>query len=243
MSERIAVLLNKDGTPVRKEGVIVFAPMTLRRTAHVSDNQVDVFHCAFCGSGGIVARGDGSIECSFCNSAFTVTVSPLYPAFPQSVNGQPYPWPGRPDGGVDPSMMGPIGGDPSAAAGGSGFGGKLIPGNGGGDDADPDGDGDSDGPPWAKGSDDEGDSSSDDSSDDGDGDEATVGGKKKPPFGKKSYLTVTGARLPEDEYIRHLAIATAADPNAVAARIREERRMEPRRRNHAPFDLSERRVQ
>lgn len=244
--DRIATLLDKNNAPVRVNGDVACVPMpepSLRREAHVSGNQVDVLHCPFCGSGGVVARSDGSIECTFCNAAFTVTVSPMYAAFPQSVGGQEYPWPGRPG---DPAMMG---GDPNAA-GGDGYGGGLIPGGG---DGDPDGDGDtdSDGPPWAD-SDDEADSSSDGDDDDGsdEKDEAEVGGKKKPPFGKKSsvmaphrsdaftrgdlasfgsrdpmiYSTATGGRLPEREYMRHLAIATSADPNAMAARIREERR-------------------
>jgi hypothetical protein len=166
-----------------------------------------------------VARADGSIECTFCNSAFTVTVSPVYPSFPQSVNGQPYPWPGRPDGGVDPSMMGDPNADPNASPDGSGFGGKLVPGNGGAEDVgdgDDDSDGDSDdAPPWAK---------DDDDSDDDDS-EAEVGGKKQPPFGKKkSYRTATGAVLPAEEFMRHLAIATAKDPNTMAAQVRAERR-------------------
>lgn len=229
---REAVLLDEHGRPATFEGKVLSVPLpdSNRKTAHVSGNQIDCFHCCFCGSGDIVARSDGSIECGYCNSAFTVTVSPMYPAFPMSMGGQPYPWPGRPDGGMDPAMMG----DPNAA-GGDGFGGSLIPGGGGPDDADGDGDGDGDdGPPWAKGGD--GDDSGDEgaSSDDGDdkGKEAEVGGRKKPPFGKKSsvgpvvpmYRTAAGTPLPEVEFMRHLAISTAKDPNAMAARIRCERK-------------------
>lgn len=218
--DRIATLLDERGQPALRGRDKIIVPMPdMRRQAHVSGNQVDVLHCPFCGSGAVVARSDGSIECSFCNSAFTVTVSPVYPAFPMSVNGQPYPWPGRPADGMDPAMMG----DPNAAAaaGDPNYGGSLIPGGGGDPDADPNGDGN----PFADGgdeSDDEGGPPS--GGDDKDDKEAEVGGKKQPPFGKKkSYLTATGALLPEDEYVRHLAIATAADPNAMAARVRESR--------------------
>ena len=70
---RIATLLDDQG-----EATEYFA-----KIAHVSGNQIDVLHCPFCGSGAIVARSDGSINCSFCNAAFTVTASPVYPAFPE----------------------------------------------------------------------------------------------------------------------------------------------------------------
>ena len=221
MSERIAVLLDK-GQPATFKDRLLSVPVPFPRvtkTAHVSGNQIDVFHCPFCGSGAVVARSDMSIECSFCNSAFTVTVSPVYPAFPMSVNGQPYPWPGRPDGGMDPAMMG---GDPNAAGGG--FGGQLIPGGG---DGGPEGDGDGDdAPPWADDGDGSGDEGAAPEGGDDEDTEAEVGGKKKPPFGKKksSLRTANGTLLPRDEYMRHLAISTAKDPNAMAARIKQERR-------------------
>lgn len=225
MSQRVAVLLDERGAPATFNGRVLSVPLPpMRRTAHVSGNQIDVFHCPFCGSGAVVARSDLSIECSFCNSAFTVTVSPVYPAFPMSMGGQPYPWPGRPDG--DPAMLG---GDPNAMTGGPmgdpGYGGSLIPGGAGAPGGDEDGDGDDDAPPWAKDGDD------DDSGNEGDDDdtEAEVGGKKKPPFGKKSsrqtvcYRTANGGLLPPQEYMKHLAIKTARDPNAMAARIKQER--------------------
>jgi hypothetical protein len=229
---REAVLLDKDNRFVTgPSGQPMSVPVPepgIRRTAHVSGNQVDVFHCPFCGSGDVVARSDMSIECGFCNSAFTVTISPVYPSFPMSVDGQPYPWPGRPQDVMDPAMMG----DPNAAGGG--FGGQLIPGGGGGDDAG-DGDGDGGGNPFADGDGDEsGDSGAPPSGGDDEGTEAEVGGKKKPPFGKKSvrvdgsqtrrFITASGAALDRDDYMRHLAITTAQNPNAVAAKIKEERR-------------------
>jgi hypothetical protein len=44
-----------------------------------------------------------------------------------------------------------------------------------------------------------------------------------PPFAKSSFRTVTGALLPEDDYVRHLAIHLATDRSAMIARIRDER--------------------
>lgn len=229
MTQRWAVLLDERGNWASVDGRPLAVPMPFLKSAHVSGNQIDIFHCPFCGSGDIVSRSDASIECGFCNSAFTVTVSPVYPAFPMSVNGQPYPWPGRPE---DQMMMG----DPNAADDGSGFGGQLIPGEAGGagDEGDV-GDGDGDGPPWAEGGSDDAAAEGDDSgSGDDDDKEAEVGGKKKPPFGKKKsvlvsggvfgrygYRTATGHTLPEDVFIQHLAIATAKDPNAMAAQVKE----------------------
>lgn len=239
MSERLAIMLDRNNQPVKNlRGEVVAALMpqnslgvalrkdaALRKQGHVSGNQIDIFHCPFCGSGAVVARSDMSVECSFCSTAFTVTVSPLYPAFPMSVNGQPYPWPGRPDGGVDPSMMG---GDPNATVDdGSGYGGQLIPGGGAGAAPD-DADGDGDGNPFADGGPGADDEGAAPSGGDDEDTEAEVGGKKKPPFTKKKssrmYRTASGAVVSETEFLRHLAIKTARDPNAMAARIKQERR-------------------
>lgn len=221
MTQRWAVLLDEHGKWASSNSRSLAVPLPyFSKTAHVSGNQIDVFHCPFCGSGDIVSRSDASIECGFCNSAFTVTVSPMYPAFPMSVNGQPYPWPGRPED----TMMG----DPNAMDDGSGYGGSLIPGGDGGDEpADGDADG-GDAPPWAKDADDS--SADGDGADSGDDEdtEAEIGGKKKPPFGKKKsarqYRTASGHVLPTEAYLEHLAIATARDPNAMAAQIKQGRR-------------------
>lgn len=231
MTTRVAVMLGEDDQPIRHEGTLFAVPVQdpnvvqLVKTAHVSGNQIDVFHCCFCGSGGVFSRSDGSIECDFCHAAFTVTVSPQYAAFPMSVGGQPYPWPGRPADGMDPSM----GGDP-AMMGDPNYGGSLIPGGGGAGDgdmgADPGDEGsDDDAPPWADGGDESSDSSSDGGPPKGKGKDtkAEIGGKKKPPFGKKSYLTRTGARVDEDDMMRHLAIVTASDPDRMAQLVKQER--------------------
>jgi hypothetical protein len=198
---------------------VLVEPPKLTVLAHVSGNSIDCLHCPFCGSGAIVARSDGTIECSFCTSCFTVQVQPQFPAFPMTTQGQPYPWPGQPDPAsvVAPGSAPMAPGDPL----GGGIGGApedinaVDPNDPDADGADESGD-DSDAPPWLKGK--SGDS------DAGDDKKAQVGGKSAPPFvKKKSYLTVTGAQLSEQDYIRHLAIAHAQDKRRVASLVKASR--------------------
>ena len=49
-----------------------------------------VFHCPMCGSGSVTARSDGTIECGYCNTVFTVNVQPSNPGMPQTIDGQPF---------------------------------------------------------------------------------------------------------------------------------------------------------
>jgi hypothetical protein len=162
--------------------------------AHDSGDAEVVFHCPFCGSGQVLARNDGTIECQFCSACFTVQVQPQYPAFPQTINGMPVQVPG-----MGPQWPGQDPGDPAA--------GQPVDPN-----ADQDGDGvpdDQEQPPGQAPPDE----------DDG-GDDSDDGN----PFAKKSllYRTVSGAMLDEDRYVRHLALAHASDPQAVLTKIREE---------------------
>lgn len=164
--------------------------MTLRSAeAHQSGDGVTIAHCPFCGSGQVIGRSDGNVECQFCNQAFMVRVQPMYSAFPQSVDGMPVQIPGMP--APDPAM----GMDPAA-------GGDMPPGADGDDEdggAPPFGDDDSSDSSEDSSEDfDEGEGSSDDSDDDDSGD----GG---PPFGKKSYRTSTGRTLPHAAYVAYLA--------------------------------------
>jgi hypothetical protein len=64
------------------------------KLAHDSGDSVTVFHCPFCGSGQVLARSDGNIECEFCHSSFTVQIQPEFSAFPQTINGMPVDVPG-----------------------------------------------------------------------------------------------------------------------------------------------------
>lgn len=209
-------------------------PKGMRVTAHVSGNQIDVLHCPFCGSGAVIARSDGTIECGYCTSVFTVQVQPAYSGFPQSVDGMPYQWPGMPDPNslmapdappgtnVNPNI--PTSAPPLGDGGLLGVdGGGLPPGagdssdpsEGGFDDEEYDDDDDS-GNPFAKGDSksDSKDKSSDKKSD----------SKKKPPQKKSSMLkTANGAQLPPEEFEAHLAIKYAQNPLVVAQRVRESR--------------------
>lgn len=169
---------------------------TMVRTAHDSGDSETVYHCPFCGSGQVIARNDGTIECEFCQACFTVQVQPQYPAFPQTINGMPVNVPG-----MGPQFPGedPDGADAGQDAGQ--VGGQMPPGVG---DAPP-----TDGP--AQPGDDE-DQPEDDGKDEGN------------PFAKKSmlYRTAQGKWLTEEQYLKHLAFATTHDRVTLAARIRRE---------------------
>lgn len=175
----------------------------LTKEGHDSGDGMTVFHCPFCGSGQVLARSDRTIECQFCHTAFTVQVQPVYPNFPQTIDGQPMQVPGMP-GQVDPMGGGmPPGGDVPP-------GGDEEPGDSpfGSDDLD-----DSGVPPT-----DEADADADDESDSGDssGHEKETGN----PFAKKTYRTAKGHLLSEADYLRHVAITTSPDPMLTAAQIK-----------------------
>lgn len=70
---------------------------SLRTTAHDGGDGQVVRHCFSCGSGGVVGRSDGSVECTVCETVFTVQVQPRNVAAPQTVNGQPVHIPGMPE--------------------------------------------------------------------------------------------------------------------------------------------------
>lgn len=207
-------------------------PKGMQVTAHVSGNQIDVLHCPFCGSGAVIARSDGTIECGYCTSIFTVQVQPAYAGFPQSVDGQPYQWPGMPDpnsvmapDAPPGTNVNPLAQDPMAAgAPPLGDGGLLgVDGGGAPESSDPseggfgegeEGDDDSEGGgnPFAKGKD-------KDKSDDKKSD-------KKPPQKKSSALTLktaSGAQLNAAEFEAHLAMKYAQNPLVVAQRVRDAR--------------------
>jgi len=183
----------------KKETAIAELP-TLRMLAHDATENEALRHCPFCGAGKIIGRADGSVECEFCHHYFTVQVQPQYPNFPQTINGMPQQIPGMP-GQVETPM-----GDPAMGAGG------FPP-----DPMDPAAGA---APPWA---DDGGEGFPDD---DAEGKQAEEDEEEPPPFAKQSSLplfrTTAGARLTEDDYVRHLAIRFAPDRDAMIARIREE---------------------
>ena len=180
----------------------------LSKEGHDSGDGMTVFHCPFCGSGQVLARSDRTIECQFCHTAFTVQVQPVYPNFPQTVDGQPMQVPGMP-GQAGPPPGGPPPGSPME-----------------GMDTDPSEPGapmdpaalgeDGQVPPTG-----EADEEADDES--GSGDSSGHEKSKGNPFAKKTYLTHTGARLSGDEYANYLAIRTSDDPARTAALVKAAR--------------------
>lgn len=168
------------------------------KIAHDSGDGETIYHCPFCGSGQVIARSDGTVECEFCHTAFTVQVQPEMPAFPQTINGMPVDVPGMP---------GQVGEDAT---------GQPLPSDGalpGEEDQNPFG-----GESTSEG----GDSEEESPSDSGDS-----GGGGDNPFGKKSssLRTPNGAYLPREEFIRHLAVrfANPDEREAVLRAIRESR--------------------
>lgn len=206
--QRVATLLGYGGEPA--------AGSTFKRLGHVSGNSVDVLHCPFCGSGAVIARSDGTIECNFCTSVFTVQVQPQYAAFPQTVQGQPYEWPGMPS--------------PDSVVAPGAPGGPLPP---GADEGMDEGDG-GDAPPWMEDGDDAdgaddgvGGPPDEDEDEEGDPDDdapgATVKGRSQPPWLKKSYRNAQGHPLDGEDLLRHLAILHAHNRSAMAARVKAGR--------------------
>lgn len=164
----------------------------IRVQAHDSGDGETIFHCPFCGSGQVIARSDGTVECEFCSTAFTVQVQPQMPAFPQTIDGVPVDVPGMPQGGQNANVPpGAAPDDPGAVSG--------PPGADSGDDSNP----------FADGADDGGE---DDDSDDDSGN----------PFAKKSLRTGRGDLLTGEQYMRHLALVHSRHRQTVIAQIRHE---------------------
>lgn len=200
----------------------------VRKVAHDSGDGQTIYHCPFCGSGQVIARSDRTIECQFCHICFTVQVQPQFPAFPQTIDGQPVQVPGMPGQIGAPSMGGGMGADPADPNAGMDAGAPVDPSQVGADGSvPPGGDEAAGGPP---GGEDEG--SDDDSG--GDSDSKDDKGGDGPPWAKKSSLqvadpewlrTAEGRWLSPEDYARHLAIR-AAPPHlrrSVAAAIKEQR--------------------
>jgi uncharacterized Zn finger protein (UPF0148 family) len=98
-----------------------------QKVAHDSGDGATIYHCCFCGGGNVIARSDGTTECGYCQTAFTVQVQPMHPNMPQTdpATGQPInnaDMPGQPgvpgevpsdqSGSSDPGVFEP----PGAAA-------------------------------------------------------------------------------------------------------------------------------
>lgn len=61
--------------------------------------------CPFCGSGHLIGRSDGSIECGYDNNVFTVTVMPSHPFQPLvNPDGSPFSMPQDPNADPHPQI-------------------------------------------------------------------------------------------------------------------------------------------
>jgi hypothetical protein len=145
------------------------------------EDNVHTGNCPSCGSGQVIARSDGTIECGFCKMCFTVQVQPRHPAFPQTINGVPMEVPGM--GPQWPGEEDAVQGDQMDQA-------ALPPGQPGQEDQEV--------PDESPGADEA------DEEEDTDEDNAN-------PFAKKSYRSTTGAALGHDDFLRHLAVSTASN--------------------------------
>lgn len=94
LNMRIAVPVPQEGRPFPG----------IRVQAHDSGDGETIFHCPMCGSGQVIARSDGTVECEFCQTAFTVQIQPQMPAFPQTIDGVPVDVPGMPAGGANANV-------------------------------------------------------------------------------------------------------------------------------------------
>lgn len=196
-------LASKASTESKEPGFMRKIALTNIRTgqriivvAHDSGDGQTIYHCPFCGSGQVIARSDGTIECEFCHTMFTVQVQPEYNAFPQTINGQPVQVPGMPGQIDDPT-------DPMAGA----------------DPNDPtQTDFDQDGEADATDADTDGDGVSDNFA-------GPASATNQPPWLKGAVLrTSTGTYLDPEDFIAHLAIKHADDKTAVAKQVRASRR-------------------
>jgi len=175
----------------------VFCPYVHNTENFVLDGFINTGNCPFCGSGQVVGRSDGTVECDFCGTCFTVQVQPEHMGMPQTINGIPYQMPGM-----------PAGQDPNEASG------LVSP----ADDQGPPGQGDQ---PQDPGEQDPDGSQLGSPQDEEDQDPS----KDSAPWmrqSKKVYLTHEGV-LPQEEYMRHLAIHFADNRDEVIGVIRSER--------------------
>jgi hypothetical protein len=168
--------------------------LALQYIAHDSGDGETIYHCPFCGGGNVIGRSDGTVECGFCENAFTVQIQPVHPGAPQTINGEPVEWPGQPEGTFQPDR----GAEPGAETGGM-------------DEADPaapvPGAPATDKPtavPGTKAPTDK------------------PKGAVPPQFAKGSFITQAGHVLTAEAFQRHLAILNADDPADVLAEVRAE---------------------
>jgi hypothetical protein len=59
----------------------------LRKLAHDPGDMQITSHCPFCGSGQVIGRSDGNIECEFCGMTYLVRIQPMFTGMPQQPMG------------------------------------------------------------------------------------------------------------------------------------------------------------
>lgn len=85
---------------------------------HILGDPEVVAHCPFCASGDIVAGGDQTISCTFCNRSFLVMEQPTYnsmPGQPGATTDAVMPGGGAAPGAPGDPMAPEVPGDPAAA--------------------------------------------------------------------------------------------------------------------------------
>lgn len=201
-SKHVASRVNKEVPTVRKVAMTnIRTGQRLIVVAHDSGDGQTIYHCPFCGSGQVIARSDGTIECEFCHTMFTVQVQPEYNAFPQTIDGSPVQVPGMP-GQIGQGGPGADPNDPTADA----------------QPTDPTANADDDGTPDAQDGDTNGDGVSDNFA-------GPASAQNQPPWLKGAVLrTSTGTLLDPEDFVAHLAIKHAPDRQAVIQKVRATRR-------------------
>lgn len=198
MGSRYAVRSHFDPLPANASATQKFARVlaedmpAIIKIAHDSGDPQVIYHCPACGSGQVIARSDGTVECGFCKMCFTVQVQPRYPAFPQTINGQPIQvpgmgpqWPGQDD---DQTMQAQdaaegISADPMAEESDN---------------------------PFADG---------EEGAEEPEEDEEEDGGN---PFAKKSYRTTSGVLVGHNDFLKHVALESARNRDSVLKVIRRK---------------------
>jgi hypothetical protein len=188
------------------------------KVAHDPGDAQITSHCPFCGSGQIIGRSDGNIECEFCGMAYLVRVQPMFTGMPGNPAGPGFGG----DTSMAPDLMAPeaIGPDGEPVMGQPGMegtpgdqmadqammmgGGPTVPGGMGAMMPGDEGAAEDEGfPPEEGGEDEEGGPPPEEGEDSEESGPPPKSKSKKK--GSRLYTTVAGDQLPEDAYIRHLA--------------------------------------
>lgn len=209
MSEEAELVMREAGYQVERFNDHIFrVASSMQTVAHDSGDGATIFHCPFCGAGQVTGRSDGTAECGFCHTVFTVQVQPEFPAMPQTIDGHSIQMPGMPG---DPTAPGPPGGPEN-------IGEQRMP----SDQPEPftpPGAPEPFTPPQQP------------VSPGGDGSNGDGKNPVPPQFqkqqarieGTRFYLTSKGVALPEDTYLRRLAVQFADDRAGVIEAIKTER--------------------